>query len=72
MRRDAGVRAFATLLCMATAGAADVAVLSQELGAPNVAVRREAAYALDRMGAAAKEALPALIRALDDNDKQVW
>ena len=50
MRRDAGVRAFATLLCVATAGAADVAVLSQELGAPNVALRREAAYtfALDR------------------------
>ena len=72
MRRDAGVRVFAALLCVATADAADVAVLSQELGAPNVATRRDAAYSLDRMGAAAKDALAALIHALDDSDKQVW
>ena len=72
MRRDAGARSLAAWLCAATAGAADVAVLSQELGAPNVATRRDAAYSLDRMGSAAKEALSALIRALDDSDKQVW
>ena len=69
MRRRALLAAF---VCVASAVAADVATLSQELGAPNVAVRRDAAYTLDRMGAAAKDALPALIRALDDNDKQVW
>ena len=69
MRRRALLAAF---VCVASAVAADVATLSQELGAPNVAVRRDAAYTLDRMGAAAKDALPALLRALDDNDKQVW
>ena len=72
MRRRADAKVFAAWLCVASAGAAEVAVLSQELGAPNVVVRREAAYTLDKMGAAAKDALPALIRALDDNDKQVW
>ena len=77
MRRHADAKGFAHSLfaawiCVASAGAADVATLSQELGAPNVVVRRDAAYTLDHMGAGAKEALPALIRALDDNDKQVW
>ena len=56
----------------APAFAVEVATLAQEIGAPNVAVRREAAYTLDRMGAGAKDAVPALIGALDDSDKQVW
>ena len=64
MRRRADAKVFAAWLCVASAGAADVAVLSQELGAPNVVVRREAAYSLDKMGVAAKDALPALIDGL--------
>ena len=72
MRRRVAHGFLAAWVCVASAGAADVATLSQELGAPNLAVRRDAAYQLDRMGVAAKDALPALIRALDDNDKQVW
>ena len=59
-------------ICAAPAFAVEVATLAQELGAPNVTVRRDAAYALDRLGAGAKDAVPALVRALDDSDKQVW
>ena len=71
MRKRLAVPAIAWL-CGLPAIAADVAVLSQELGAPNIAVRRDAAFSLEAMGAGAKDALPALIRALDDADKQVW
>ncbi len=71
-RRTLARGVFAAWLCAGSAGAADVAVLSQELGAANVAVRRDAAYTLNRMGVEAKAALPALIRALGDADKQVW
>ncbi len=77
MRRSVAVPALAQGALLAwlsgmPASAADVAVLAQELGAPNVVVRRDAAFALDAMGAGAKAALPALIRALDDADRQVW
>ncbi len=37
-----------------------------------VNVRREAAYALRRLGPRAKEAVPALVEALGDGDQQVW
>jgi HEAT repeat protein len=46
--------------------------LAQQLGASEVNARREAAYQLQRLGPAAKLALPALIKALNDEDKQVW
>jgi HEAT repeat protein len=46
--------------------------LAQQLTASEVAVRREAAHQLNRLGPAAKPALPALIKALEDEDKQVW
>ncbi len=46
--------------------------LAQQLGASEVGTRRDAAYQLQRLGPAAKPALPALIKALDDDDKQVW
>jgi len=46
--------------------------LAQQLSASEVALRRDAAYQLQRLGGRAKLALPALIKALDDEDKQVW
>ena len=46
--------------------------LIQQLSAQGNAERREAAYQLQKLGTAAKPALPALIVALDDADKQVW
>jgi len=46
--------------------------LVQQLAAPEIPVRREAAYQLNRLGQGAKPAIPALIKALDDEDKQVW
>lgn len=47
--------------------------LIQQLGASEIPVRREAAFQLGRLGpSAVKPALPALIKALDDDDKQVW
>ena len=35
-------------------------------------MRREACYQLEKMGPAAKPALPALLKMLSDPDKQVW
>jgi HEAT repeat protein len=47
--------------------------LAQQLtGAAEAADRREAGYQLGKLGAAAVPALPALIKALGDRDKQVW
>jgi len=46
--------------------------LAQQLGASEVEHRREAAYQLNRLGLAAKPALPALIKALEEDDRQVW
>jgi HEAT repeat protein len=46
--------------------------LVEQLGARENPVRREAATQLARLGPAAKPALPALIKALNDPDKQVW
>lgn len=55
-----------------TASAQDAAEWSRRLGAPDLGQRREAAYQLGRIGPGAKEALPALVKAVDDPDKQVW
>jgi HEAT repeat protein len=46
--------------------------LVEQLAAREVPVRREAAYQLSRLGPAAKPAVPALITALSDPDRQVW
>jgi len=46
--------------------------LADQLTARDVNVRREAAYQLSQRGVAAKPALPALLKALNDDDKQVW
>src|SRR4051812_26094042 len=50
----------------------DAAKLAPQLGSPDVAVKREAIYQLGKAGPGAKAALPAVITALDDPDKQVW
>jgi HEAT repeat protein len=44
----------------------------EKLGSSDRELRREAAYQLSVMNPGAKSALPALIRALDDLDRQVW
>jgi HEAT repeat protein len=41
------------------------------LRAPVLVVRREAAFQLGRIGKDGKDAVPALIKALDDSDQQV-
>ena len=46
--------------------------LIQDLKSSDTNRRRDAAYALDRLGPAAREAAPALIEALNDGDEQVW
>ncbi len=70
------LRALALLLVFAVRAAADEAPaidkLVEQLSARESVVRREAAYQLDKLGPAAKPALPALINALGDSDKQVW
>ena len=69
-------RSFAVLaLVMGVAFAADAPPIDQlveQLSAQGNPARREAAYQLEKLGPAAKPALPALIKALDDPDKQVW
>ncbi len=60
----------ARLLCAEEAPSIDK--LAEQLGARENTVRREAAYQLSKLGPAAKAAMPALIKALDDPDKQVW
>jgi HEAT repeat protein len=51
---------------------ASLDTLVQNLSASAVEVRRDAAYRLNQLGPKAQPALPALIKALDDPDKQVW
>jgi len=46
--------------------------LADQLTSRDVTVRREAAHQLSQLGVAAKPALPVLLKALDDDDKQVW
>lgn len=46
--------------------------LAQELLNGSERERRDAAYELDQMGADAAAAVPALIKALDDSQQQVW
>jgi HEAT repeat protein len=58
-------------LAAATAGA-DVGKYVEQLAGSDREQRRDAAYHLSVMGAAAKPALPALLKALDDADRQVW
>jgi len=50
----------------------DVAKLAAQLGSTDRDTRREAGHQLEKLGPAAKSALPELIKALDDSDKQVW
>ena len=51
---------------------ADVAKLAAQLAASDRDTRREAGHQLEKLGPAAKPALPALIAAIGDSDKQVW
>ena len=50
----------------------DVSKLAAQLGASDRDTRRDAGFQLQRLGPAAKAALPDLIKALDDPDRQVW
>ena len=52
--------------------AASIEKLTQRLASSERDARRDAAYQLSRLGTAAKPALPALLKALRDDDKQVW
>ena len=52
--------------------APDVAKLAAQLASTDRDTRREAGHALEKLGPAAKGALPELLKALDDSDKQVW
>jgi len=51
---------------------ADPAKLAEQLASNDRDTRRDAGHFLEKLGPAAKPALPALIKALDDSDKQVW
>lgn len=46
--------------------------LVAQLATGDVPAKRDASYHLMKLGPKAKEALPALIKSLDDSDKQVW
>src|ERR1044072_1530303 len=46
--------------------------LIKDLSSSKVDDRRDAAYELTKRGAAAKEAVPALTKAVNDDDEQVW
>jgi HEAT repeat protein len=46
--------------------------LTEQLASKDLPARREAAFQLLHLGAKAKPALPALLKALDDDDKQIW
>lgn len=52
--------------------APDIAKLKLDLGSPERDSRREASFQLQKLGPGAKAALPELIKALDDLDRQVW
>src|SRR5437868_2388169 len=62
----------ALALFTTTLPAADLSKWTTDLASPDRDTRREASYQLLHLGAAAKPALPDLIKALDDADKQVW
>ena len=51
---------------------ADVEKLATQLTASDRDARRDAGLQLEKLGPAAKPALPALMKAIDDPDKQVW
>ena len=75
--RFRGLTAILALLLGAIFSAAaepppDVAKLAAQLGSTDRDTRREAGHALEKLGPAAKGALPELLKALDDSDKQVW
>ena len=76
MRSRSLTTIFAAQLCALFSTAAeppaDVAKLAEQLAASDRDTRREAGYRLEKLGPAAKAALPALIRAVGDSDKQVW
>ena len=67
---------FVLLLCAIFSTAAeppaDVVKLAAQLASTDRDARREAGHSLEKLGPGAKPALPALIMALDDSDKQVW
>lgn len=67
---------FALLLCAVFAIAAelppDAAKLAAQLASTDRDTRREAGHLLEKLGPAAKPALPELIKAIEDSDKQVW
>lgn len=67
-----GLLGLASLGGMAAEKSADPAQLAAQLASPDVVARREASHALNRLGPKATPALAALIKALDDDDKQVW
>lgn len=66
------VAGIAAALLTSAFSAADVGKWAAQLAAPDRDARREASYQLLHLGPAAKAALPDLIKALDDSDKQVW
>ncbi|MEO6741037.1 MAG: HEAT repeat domain-containing protein [Chthoniobacteraceae bacterium] len=63
---------FSILFSHAAEPLADVAKLATQLSASDRDTRREAGHQLEKLGPAAKPALPALIAAIGDSDKQVW
>jgi HEAT repeat protein len=62
----------AVLTASAEVSPASPEKLAEQLGSGDMPARREAAYQLQRLGPAAKPATAALIKALNDDDKQVW
>jgi HEAT repeat protein len=71
-----GAIPFAVILASSYASAAEAPLpvdkLVSQLETGDVATRRDASYYLMKLGPKAKDALPVLIKALDDQDKQVW
>ena len=63
---------FSSIFSHAAEPAVDVERLIAQLGGADREARREAGLSLEKIGPAAKAAVPALIAALDDQDKQVW
>lgn len=74
--RRAVLRGIAAIFTSATLVLAEEAPsidkLVEQLSARDLTTRRDAAYQLGKLGTAAKPALPALIKAVSDPDKQVW
>ena len=63
---------FGVAISCAAENASDIAKLKADLGASDRDTRREAGFQLQKLGPRAKAALPELIKALDDPDRQVW